>query len=145
MVFDSEAQWVLPLQKLPPAADIDQALSSFGPGGGTDILARLLVPRVSDALGQQVVVDNRPGAGGNIGAELAAKAPADGYTLLMVDTSYAVNPSLYAKLPFDPAKDFEPITNAFINTQVLVVSAALNVSSLDELAALPLADHPPTF
>ena len=83
----------------------------FAPGGTTDILARVLAPELSKVFGQSFVVDNRAGAGGNIGAEMVAKSPADGYTLLMGTVgTHGINQSLYAKLPYDPQKDFAPIT-----------------------------------
>ncbi|MDP3253143.1 MAG: tripartite tricarboxylate transporter substrate binding protein [Hydrogenophaga sp.] len=83
----------------------------FAPGGTTDILARVLAPELSKVFGQSFVVDNRAGAGGNIGAELVAKSPADGYTLLMGTVgTHGINKSLYAKLPYDPQKEFAPIT-----------------------------------
>ncbi len=83
----------------------------FAPGGTTDILARTIAPELSKVLGQPVVVDNRAGAGGNIGADLVAKAPNDGYTLLMGTVgTHGINKSLYSKLPYDPQKDFAPIT-----------------------------------
>jgi len=81
----------------------------FPPGGGTDILARLVGRRLTETLGQPVVVENRPGAGGTVGADEVAKAPPNGYTLLMVSASYAVNPGLY-KLPFDPLSDLVPVS-----------------------------------
>lgn len=71
----------------------------FAPGGGTDILTRIMVPKLTELLKQQIIVDNRPGAGSRIGSELVAKAPADGYTVLIVDTAFMTNPSLYSKLP----------------------------------------------
>src|SRR5207237_953738 len=73
----------------------------FPPGGGTDILARLLGQKMSETLSQQIIVDNRPGAGGTIGTDIAAKAPPDGYTFILVSGSHAINPSLYQKLPYD--------------------------------------------
>ncbi len=83
----------------------------FPPGGGTDILARMVAHKLTEGLGWQFVFDNRPGAGGNIGLELAAKAVPDGYTMVMGQTSYlAVNPNLYSKLPYDSLKDFAPVT-----------------------------------
>jgi tripartite-type tricarboxylate transporter receptor subunit TctC len=83
----------------------------FTPGGTTDILARAIAPELSKAFGQPFVVDNRAGAGGNVGADLVAKAPADGYTLLMATVgTHGINKSLYSKMPFDPQKDFAPIT-----------------------------------
>jgi tripartite-type tricarboxylate transporter receptor subunit TctC len=83
----------------------------FPPGGPLDIVGRVIAQKLTDAWAQSVVVDNRPGAGGNIGAEIVAKSPADGYTILMGALStHAVNPSLYAKMPYDAVKDFTPIT-----------------------------------
>jgi len=81
---------------------------AFAPGGGSDFIARLLSQKLGEKLGQPVVVENRPGAGGNLGASTALKAPADGYTLLLAAASYTVNPALY-KLTFDPLKDITPI------------------------------------
>jgi len=89
----------------------------YPPGGGTDIVGRVLVEKLSANLGQPIVVDNRGGAGGVLGTELAAKAAPDGYTLLLVPTSHVINPSIYAKLPYDTVKDFAPIT--------MVASAAI--------------------
>src|SRR5690349_14799868 len=83
---------------------------TFPPGGSTDAVVRMLVPRLNEKLGQQVVVDNRPGAGGNIGLAIVAKAPPDGYTLgVGAAGALAVNPSLYAQMPFDPLKDLKPV------------------------------------
>jgi tripartite-type tricarboxylate transporter receptor subunit TctC len=83
----------------------------FAPGGTTDILARAVAPELSQAFGQQFIVDNRAGAGGNVGADIVAKAPADGYTLLMGTVgTHGINKALYAKMPFDPQKDFSPVT-----------------------------------
>ncbi|MEY2952249.1 MAG: putative extracytoplasmic binding receptor, partial [Pseudomonadota bacterium] len=83
----------------------------FAPGGTTDILARAIAPELSKAFGQQFVVENRGGAGGNVGADLVAKSPADGYTLLMGTVgTHGINKALYDKMPFDPVKDFAPIT-----------------------------------
>ena len=87
-----------------------RVIAPFAAGGGVDFAARLTAQKLSAALGQPIVVDNRPGAGGNIGTEIVAKAPADGYTLLVVSNSFTVNPSLYRKVPYDPIKDFEPVT-----------------------------------
>jgi tripartite-type tricarboxylate transporter receptor subunit TctC len=99
---------------------------SFAVGGPTDIVARLIGARMSELLGQQIVVDNRPGAGGNIGADMVAKAPPDGYTLLMGTVStHAINPGLYKKLPYDPVKDFEPVAQIGVTPSVLVVNPKL--------------------
>jgi tripartite-type tricarboxylate transporter receptor subunit TctC len=81
----------------------------FAPGGGNDILARLIAPRLSESLGKPVIVDNRPGAGGNIGTEMVARAAPDGYTILMASNQVTINPALDAKLPFDLERDFAPV------------------------------------
>jgi tripartite-type tricarboxylate transporter receptor subunit TctC len=108
----------------------------FGPGSISDILARTVSARLSESFGQQVVVDNRPGAGGNIGADLVAKAPADGYTLLLGAASVlAINSSLFANVPFDQATAFAHITQVSSNTNVLVVNPSLPVRSVKELIA----------
>ena len=108
---------------------------AFVPGGGTDIVARLLAPRLSDALGQAVVIDNRGGAGGNIGTEAAARAAPDGYTLLMGNVApNAINVSL-APVPFDPVRDFAPISQVAITPNVLVVHPSLPVKTVKELLA----------
>ncbi len=113
----------------------------FPPGGPLDIVGRLIAQKVGDAWGQSVVVDNRPGAGGNIGAELVAKAAPDGYTILMGALStHAVNPSLYAKMPYDAVKDFAPITLVAITPNVLVVNASLPVNSAKEFVAYAKAN-----
>ncbi len=109
----------------------------FPPGGTTDILARAVGQKLSEAWGQQVVIDNRPGAGGNIGTDIVAKAPADGYTLLMGTVgTHAINASLYAKLPFDPIKDFAPVALVASVPNVLVVNATIPATSVKELIAL---------
>src|SRR5258706_7440185 len=83
----------------------------YPPGGGTDVIARPLAQKLTESLGQQVIIDNRGGAGGNIGMEFVAKSPPDGYTLLFALTAqFAVNVSLYPKLPYDPVKDYAPIS-----------------------------------
>src|SRR5262245_486539 len=83
----------------------------FPPGGGNDTVARAIAQQMSATLGQPVVIDNRPGAGGSVGAEVVAKAPADGYTLFLAGVgSHATNPNLHARLPYDPVRDFAPIT-----------------------------------
>ena len=105
------------------------------PGSYPDQLARLLAAKVSESLGQPIVVDNRPGAGTNLGTAIAAKAPADGYTLFLHAVPIAINATLYAKLDYDPRKDFVPITQFTSVSNVLVVHAKLPVSSLRELIA----------
>lgn len=110
----------------------------FAPGGGTDTTARAMSQKLTDALGQQVVVDNRPGAAGNIAAELVSKATPDGYTLLMgTIAALAINPSLYTtKLPFDSIKDFAPITQAVDSTNILSLHPSVPAGSVKELIAL---------
>ena len=107
----------------------------FAPGGGADISARTIAQKLTERFGQQVVADNRPGAGGNIGAELVLKAPPDGYTLLLVSSSYGANPALY-KLNFDPVTAFEPITLVSQQPFIAVVHPSLPVKSIKELVAL---------
>jgi tripartite-type tricarboxylate transporter receptor subunit TctC len=100
----------------------------FAPGGITDILARSLGQKLTDAWGQQVVIENKPGANSQIGAELVAKAAPDGYTLLVsADTTFVMNPHLYAKLGYDPVKDFVPITGLGISPLALVVNPSVPV------------------
>ncbi len=110
----------------------------FTPGGGTDILARAIGQKLSESFGQQVVVDNRAGAGGTIGAELAAKAAPDGNTLLMVSASYAVNASLY-KLSFDPVRDLAPVTLVASVPFMLIATPSLPAGNVKELIALAKA------
>src|SRR5215208_4892876 len=93
----------------------------FAPGGSTDIFARLVGDRLATALGQPVVIDNRPGAGGNIGADAVAKAPPDGYTLLLVTTGHAINPALYPKLGYDLRKDLVPVSQLTSSPMVVAV------------------------
>jgi tripartite-type tricarboxylate transporter receptor subunit TctC len=112
----------------------------FPPASGLDVVARLLTPALSARLGQNVVVDNRAGAGGTLGAELAAKAPADGYTLLMISTSHAFNVSLYRKLPYDMVRDLTPITLVAATPNVLVVAATVPATTVKELIALARAN-----
>ncbi len=113
----------------------------FPPGGPLDIIGRAIAQKLGDAWGQGVFVDNRPGAGGNIGAELVAKAAPDGYTILMGALStHAVNPSLYAKMPYDAVKDFAPITLVAVTPNVLVVNASLPVNSAKEFVAYAKAN-----
>src|SRR3954467_2273578 len=109
----------------------------FAPGGGTDTTARALTPKLSERLGQQVIVDNRPGAAGNIATELTVKSPADGYTILMgTIAALSINPSLYGNLPFDPLTDLAPVTRAVDSTNILVVHPSLPAKNVKELIAL---------
>jgi tripartite-type tricarboxylate transporter receptor subunit TctC len=107
------------------------------PGSGPDIMARSIGQKLAEAWGQSVIVDARPGAGGIIGSELAAKAPPDGYTLIMGNAgSHSVNPSLYPKLPYDPLRDFAPVTLVSVAPNVLIVHPSLPVKSVKDLIAL---------
>ncbi len=112
----------------------------FPAGGGTDIAARIVGAKLNETLGQSVVVDNRAGAAGTIGTELAAKSAGDGYTLLMGSNGpLAINPGLYAKLPYDPLRDFAPIVLVTMMPFLMVVHPALPVKSVKELIALAKA------
>jgi tripartite-type tricarboxylate transporter receptor subunit TctC len=108
----------------------------FPPGGGTDILGRLIGERLAAGLGQPVVIDNRGGAGGNVGAEAAARAAPDGYTLLLAATTLAISPSLYTKLAYDPLKDLAPITLVATVPNVMVTHPSVRASNLQEFIAL---------
>ncbi|MDD0840883.1 tripartite tricarboxylate transporter substrate binding protein [Curvibacter sp. HBC61] len=108
----------------------------FPPGGAMDAIARTLGERAGKALGQPFVIENRPGAGGNIGAELVAKSPADGYTLMITSIGMATNKPLYGKLSYDPVKDFAPVSLLAVVPNVLVVNASQSkLRSVDELIA----------
>jgi len=108
-------------------------------GGSTDLTARLVAQKLADALGQPVVVDNRPGAGSIIGTDIVAKAAPDGYTLLVVASSITINPSLHKKLPFDPMRDLAPITQLSAFPNMLVVHPAVPVKTVQDLIALAKA------
>lgn len=113
----------------------------FPAGGTTDVLARAVAQKLTETLGQPVVVDNRPGAGGNIGAELVAKSPPDGYTLLMGTVgTHAINPGLYPKMPYDHVRDFAPVILVAGVPNVLVVNPSLPVNSVQELIAYAKAN-----
>src|SRR5688572_651699 len=108
-------------------------------GGSTDLAARVVTQRLAETLGQPIVVDNRPGAGSLNGTETVAKAPADGYTLLVVAASFTINPALHEKLPFDPVRDFTPITRLAALPHILVVHPTLPVKTVKDLIALAKA------
>ena len=108
---------------------------TFPPGGGTDLLARLIGGELQKVWGQTVIVDNRTGASGNIGARAVAESPADGYTLLMVNSSFAVNPGVFRNLPFDPKADFAPAVNVAFVPSVIVVSAESQYKTLPDMMA----------
>ena len=110
---------------------------SFAAGGPTDIVARVMSAKMTESLGQPIVVENRTGAGGNIGADQVAKAPPDGYTLLMATVStHAINPGLYAKMPYDPVRDFSPIGQVGVTPTVLAVNRAVPVHDVKGLIDL---------
>jgi len=110
---------------------------SFAVGGPTDIVACVIGAKMSELLGQQIVVDNRPGAGGNLGADAVAKAAPDGYTLLMATVStHAINPGLYKKMPYDPVKDFEPIAQVGVTPTLLVAHPSVPAKDAKEMVAL---------
>jgi tripartite-type tricarboxylate transporter receptor subunit TctC len=111
----------------------------FAPGGGTDILTRIMLPRLTETLKQQLIVDNRPGAGSQIGTELVAKAPPDGYTVLMVDTAFMTNPSLYSKLPYNSEKDFAPVSLTATAPVIMIVHPSVPVRTVKELVSLARA------
>jgi tripartite-type tricarboxylate transporter receptor subunit TctC len=111
----------------------------FPPGGGTDTLARVYGQKLGELLGQQVLIDNRPGGGTNIGAELAAKAPPDGHTLFMGNISHTINVTLYSKLAYDLVRDFAPVTLLASTPNILVVHPSIPAKSVKELVALARA------
>jgi tripartite-type tricarboxylate transporter receptor subunit TctC len=110
-------------------------VAPFAPGGPVDVVARLLAPKLSDGLGQQFYVENHPGASGNIGTALVAKAPADGHTVLVISSTLVVNPSLFDKLGFDTEKDLAPISLVGVSPQILLVHPSVPASNLKELIA----------
>jgi tripartite-type tricarboxylate transporter receptor subunit TctC len=112
----------------------------FPAGGPTDVVARLVGQKLSEKLGQQFIVENQPGAAGNIGMGNAARAAGDGYTILFVSSSYVVNPSLYHKVPYDPDKDFVPITKAAAAPHALIVNPTFPARTVKELVDLIKAD-----
>ena len=108
----------------------------FGAGGPGDLFARLIAQKLSDNLGKNFYIDNHPGAGGNIGMGLAARAAPDGYTLVVVSSTFMINPSLYPKVPYDPIKDFAPITIAATTPNVVMVNPSVPATSVNELVTL---------
>jgi tripartite-type tricarboxylate transporter receptor subunit TctC len=114
-------------------------IAPFAPGGPTDLFARLMGAKLAERLGQPVLVENRPGAGGSVGAEVAAKSAPDGYTLVLVSSSFAVNTTLYPKLPYDALKDFAPVTLLASAPFLLVAHNSVPASSVRELIALAKA------
>ncbi|MES2563731.1 MAG: tripartite tricarboxylate transporter substrate-binding protein, partial [Pseudomonadota bacterium] len=113
----------------------------FAAGGGSDVVARLVAQKLTESLGQPVIVDNRPGAGANIGIGIAAKAPPDGYTLLLSSSAFTVNPTLYARIPYEPFRDFQPLTCIGSSPNMLAVHTGFAAKSVKEL--IELARRPP--
>ena len=136
--------WVLSVLLLGSAAAAAQSYPNkplrlivpFAPGGGADLLARLVGMKVAESLGQQVVIDNRAGAGGNIAAEVSAKSAPDGYTLLQANVAHAISASLYRKMNYDLAKDFVPVTQLASMPFMLAVNPGVPANSVKELIAL---------
>src|SRR3982751_5977106 len=111
-------------------------IAQFQPGTSTDVLARVIAQKLTEAWGQQVVVDNRPGAGGVVGTEMGARAAPDGYTLTMgVSSAFGINPTLYAKLPYDAVRDFAPIANLALTPQTLVASPSFAAKTVKDLVS----------
>ena len=129
--------WVLPAaaQERWPAKPV-RIVVPFSPGGATDVVARMAAQKLSLLWGQPVVVENRTGAGGNVGADLVAKSPADGYTLLMASGSITINPHLYKNMPFDTVKDLVPITNVASGPMLVVVPDSSPARTLKDLIAM---------
>src|SRR3954462_2755915 len=111
----------------------------IAPGGGTDIVGRMVAQKLSQAFNQQFIVDNRPGAGGIIGSDAVAKAAPDGYTVLLTPTSHTINPALYSKLPYDTVKDFAPVALLVSVTTVFVAHPSLPARTVSEVVALAKA------
>ncbi len=112
----------------------------FAAGGPTDVIARVVAQKLTEGMGQQVVVDNRAGAGGNIGMGLAATSAPDGYTLIVVSSSFVVNPGLYASIPYDPYKSFIPVSNMAASPNVFTVHPTLAAKTMKDLLTLVAAD-----
>src|SRR5258708_14550089 len=110
-------------------------IAPFAPGGPVDAVARVLAPKLSEGFGQQFYVENHPGGSGNIGTALAAKAAADGYTILVISSTLVVNPSLFAKLGFDTTSDLAPVSLVGVSPQVLLVHPSVPAASVKELVA----------
>lgn len=118
-----------------------RVIVGFPPGGPTDVIARIVAQHLSDALGQQFIVENLPGAGGNIASGEVARATPDGYTIMAISTGFMVNPSLYAKVPYDPIKDFAAVTLVAASPNVVVVNPQVPAKTLPELVQL-IRDNP---
>ena len=134
------ASHIASAQERYPAKPV-RVIVPFPAGGPTDIVGRVIAGKLSELLGQQFVVENRTGGGGNIGTEVAAKAPADGYTLLVATVStHAINPGVYKKLPYDPVKDFAPIAQVGVTPSILSMHPSIPVKDVKGLIALAKAN-----
>ena len=134
------ASWAVPsfAQDAWPAKPVHLVVP-FAPGGSTDVIGRMLAQRLGEMWGQTVVIDNRVGAGGNVGADIVAKAPADGYTLLFASGSITINPQLYTHMPFDTKKDLVPITNVASGPMLVVVPYDSPAKTVKDLIAMAKA------
>jgi tripartite-type tricarboxylate transporter receptor subunit TctC len=130
LVFAAASAWGQPY----PTKAV-KIVAPFAPGGGSDFIARYIAHKLTESLGKQVIVENKPGAGGNLGAEYALKSPPDGYTLLLVAGSYTVNPSLY-KLSYDPVEDITPIIQLSQGPFIIAVHPSVPVKTLQDLIEL---------
>jgi len=111
-------------------------LVPYPPGGGTDVIARIVAPKFQQVLGQTIVIENRGGGGGSLGTDVVAKSAADGYTVLFTLSSHTINPAIFTKLPFDTAKDFEPVGTVASLPQILVAHPSFEANTVQELIAL---------
>lgn len=111
-------------------------LVPYPPGGGTDVIARIVAPKFQQVLGQPIVIENRGGGGGSLGTDVVAKAPADGYTVLFTLSSHTINPAIFSKLPFDTAKDFEPVGTVASLPQLLAAHPSFEANTIKELIDL---------
>ena len=135
VLFAAAATVALPVFAQNYPAKTIRIVIPFPAGGTSDILARAVAQKLTEEWKQQIIIDNRPGAGANIGAEIAAKSPADGYTLFAISTIHCINPSLYSKLNYDPIRDFAPISLIAETSQVLAVHPSLPVKTVKEFIA----------
>ena len=141
VIVMAAAAWLPAASAQPYPSKPVRIVLGFPPGGATDILSRDFAAKLGDELKQQVLIENKPGAGGTIGADLVAKSPADGYTLTIgTSSNHAIALSLYKKLPYDPVKDFAPITMLAVSQNVVVVNQSVPANSIKELVAYAKAN-----
>ena len=134
------AAFALPAHAQPYPSKPIKIIVPFGPGGFTDVVARILQKELGSAVGQPVIVENKPGAGSTIGTSEVAKAKPDGYTLVMISTTHVITPHLYKAMPYDPIRDFTPVMKLGEGPYVLVIHPSLPVKSVAELIALAKAE-----